>query len=75
MDSIVLPFVNITLTASIASNCESQIVVGTSFRAAVKRCIACVILYFYVMRSCFRYSYKYSEVSVMINALVLLSIA
>ena len=36
LDSIVLPFVNISLTASIDSNCESQILVGTSLSAAVK---------------------------------------
>ena len=41
---IVFPFVNIALTASIADNCESQILVGTSLSAAAKDCIACVIL-------------------------------
>ena len=44
MDFIVFPFVNIALTASIAANCESQILAGTSFSAAVKNCIACAIL-------------------------------
>ena len=48
-DSIVLPFVNIVLAASFAANCESQILVGTSFSAAVKNCIAWVILYSAVM--------------------------
>ena len=38
------PFVNIALTASIAANCESQILAGTSLSAAVKNCIACAIL-------------------------------
>ena len=40
MDSIVRPFVNIARTASIADNCESQILVGASLRAAVKNCMA-----------------------------------
>ena len=48
-DSIDLPFVNISLTASIAANCESQILVGTSLSDAVKKCMAWVILYYYVM--------------------------
>ena len=37
LDSIVCPFVNIALTASIAANCESRILVGTSLSAAVKK--------------------------------------
>ena len=44
LDYIVLPFVNISLTASISDNCESQILVGTSLSAAGKTCIAWVIL-------------------------------
>ena len=44
MDFIVSPFLNIALTASMAANCGSQIIAGTSLRAAVKNCIACVIL-------------------------------
>ena len=44
IDSFVLPFVNISFTASIAANCESQILVGTSLSAAVKKYIAWVIL-------------------------------
>ena len=44
MDFIVFPFVNITLTASIADNCESHILAGTSLSYAVQNCIACVIL-------------------------------
>ena len=44
VDFIVFPFVNISLTASIAANCESQILVGKSLSAAVKNCIARVIL-------------------------------
>ena len=37
LDSIVLPFVNIYLTASIAANYESQILVGKSLSVAVKK--------------------------------------
>ena len=44
IDFIVFPFVNIALTSSIADNCESQILSGTYLSAAVKKCIACVIL-------------------------------
>ena len=44
LDFIVLPFVNIAFTASIAANCESQILVGTSLSDAVKKCMAWVIL-------------------------------
>ena len=44
VDFIVFPFVNIALTASIAANCYSKILVGTSFSDAVKNCSACVIL-------------------------------
>ena len=62
------PFVNIALTASIAANFESQILVGTSLNALVKNCIACVILSSAVMRGCVRYLCKYSAVSVIMNA-------
>ena len=41
---VIFPFVNISRTDSIAANCESQILVGTSLSAAVKNCIVCVIL-------------------------------
>ena len=47
LDFIVLPFVNIYLTASIAANCESQILVGTSLSAAVKNVLhgsSCLLL-------------------------------
>ena len=40
LDFIVLPFVNIALTASIAANYESQILFGASLSAAVKECMA-----------------------------------
>ena len=37
LDYIVRPFINISLTASISANCESRILVVTSFSAAVKK--------------------------------------
>ena len=46
---IVLSFVNISLTASIAANYESQILVGKYLIAAVKKYIKCVIMYSAVM--------------------------
>ena len=49
MDFIILPFANIDLTDSIASNCEPQILAGTSLSAAVKNFIVCVILSYSVM--------------------------
>ena len=49
LHSIVCPFVNIVLAASIAANCELQILVGTSVSAAVKKCMTWVILYSAVM--------------------------
>ena len=42
VDLIVLPFVNIARTASIAASCESQVLVGILLSAEVKKCIACV---------------------------------
>ena len=44
MDFIVFPFLNIALTASMAGNCESQILAGTYLSAAVKNFITCAIL-------------------------------
>ena len=41
---IVFPFVNIALTASMAANCESQILSVTYLSAAVKNCITCAVL-------------------------------
>ena len=70
LDSIVRPFVNIALTPSIATNCESQILVGTSLSAAVKKCMALAILSSAVIWGSMRYSCKYSAVYVIINALV-----
>ena len=49
MGFIVFPFVNIFLTASMASNCESQILAGTSLSAAIKTFIACAILSYDVL--------------------------
>ena len=75
LNSIVRPFVNIARTASIAANCESQILVGKSLSATVKKCMAWVILSSAVTWGCVIYSCKYLAVSVIINALVLPSIA
>ena len=75
MDLIVFPFVNIALMASMAVNCELQMLAGTSLSAAVKNCIACTILSSAVMWGCVRYLCKYPAVSMIINGLVLLSIA
>ena len=68
-------FANIVRTASIAANCESHMFVGTSLSSADKKCMAGVIVYSAVMWVCVRYSCKYSAISVIINALVLLSIS
>ena len=68
-----VPFENIVLTASIAANCELQILAGTSFSAAVKNWMACVILSSAVIYGCVRYLCRYSAVSVMINAFVFAS--
>ena len=42
VDLIVLPFVNIARTSSIAASCESQILVGILLSSEVKNCFACV---------------------------------
>ena len=44
VDLIVFLFLNIILTVSIAANCESHIIFGTSLSAAIKNCIACASL-------------------------------
>ena len=74
-DSSVRQFANIVLAASIAANCESHMLVGTSLSAVDKKCMALFILSSTVTRGCVRYSCKYSVVSIMINVLVFLSIA
>ena len=65
----IVPFENIALTASMSANCELQILARTSLSAAVKNCMACVILYSAMICGCVRYLCKYSAVSVIINAL------
>ena len=74
-DSTVLQFSNIAQTASIAANFESHMLVGTSLSAADKKWMTWVILSYAVTWACVRYSCKYSAVSIIINDLVLLSIA
>ena len=75
MGLIVLQFINITLMASIEANCELKILAGTSLRADLKNCIACVILSSSMIWGYVRFLFKYSAVSVITNALVLLSMA
>ena len=53
-----------------AANCGLQMLAGTSLSAAVKNCMACVILSSAVICGCVRYLCKYSAVSVIINAFV-----
>ena len=74
-DSTVRQFAKIFWIASIAANCEFHMLVGTYLSSVDKKFIAWVILYSVVMWGCVRYSCKYSAVSVIINDLVLLSIA
>ena len=74
-DSTVRQFANIFWTASIAANCESHMLVGTSLSAADRKFMAWVILSSDVTWGCVRYSCKYSAVSIIINDLVFLSIS
>ena len=74
-DSTIRQFANIAWTTSIAANCESHMLVGTSLIAADKKCIAWVILYYAFTWGCVRYTCKYSSVSIIINDLVFMSIA
>ena len=71
----IFPFVNISLTESMAANSELQMLAGTSLSDTVKKCMACVILSSAVIYGCVRYLCKYSAVSVIIIALVFPSIA
>ena len=71
----VLQFPNIVRTDSIAANCESQILLGKYLSAADKKCISWFSLSSAVNCGCVRYAFKYSAVSVIIKAFVLLSIA
>ena len=73
-DSTVCQFAKIFRIASIAANCESHMLVGTSLIDADKNCMAWFILYSSVTWGFVRYPFKYSAVSVIINNLVLLSI-
>ena len=74
-DYNVRQFAKMFWTASIDANCESHMLVGTSFSADEKKCIEWVILSSAVTWGCVRYLCKYSAVSVIINDLVFLSIA
>ena len=74
-DSTVHQFAKIARTASMAASWESHRLLGTSLSAADKKCMACVILPSSVILGCVRYLCKYSDVSVISSALVLLPIA
>ena len=74
-DYIIILFSKIYRTASIASNFESHMLVGKSLSAADKNFMAWVVISSSVTWGFVRYSCKYSDVSIIINALVLLSIA
>ena len=74
-DSTVRQFANMFWTASIAANCESHMLVGTSLSAVDKKCMVWVIMSYTVTWGCMRYACKYLAVSVIINALVFLSIS
>ena len=73
-DYTVRKFAKIVRTASIDDNYESHMLVGTSLSAADKKCMVWVILSSAVTWGCVKYLCKYYSVSVIINALVLLSI-
>ena len=70
----IVSFENIALTASMAANCELQMITGTSLSDAVINCMACVILSSAVICGYVRYLCKYSAFSVIINAFVFPSI-
>ena len=74
-DSTVRQFTKIVWTASIAANCELHMLVGTYLSPFDKKCMEWFILSYAITRGRVRYSCKYSAVSVIINALVLMSIA
>ena len=71
----VLQLPNIVRMASIAANCESQMLLGKSLSATNRNCIAWFSLSSVVTCGYVRYGCKYSAVSVTIKAFVLLSIA
>ena len=74
-DFTVCQLAKIVRTASIAANCESHMLAVTYLRATDKKCMLWVILSSAVKWGGVRYLCKYSSVSVIINDLVLLSIA
>ena len=74
-DFTICQFEKIVRTASIAANCESHILAGTSLIADDNKFVVWVILYSAVTWFCVRYAFKYSAVSVIISDLVLLSIS
>ena len=55
LDSSVSQFSKIVRTASIAANCESQMIVETSLSASDKKCMVWVILSSAVTWGCVRY--------------------
>ena len=69
-DSTLHQFSKIVRTYSIAANCESHMLVGTSFSAADNKCMVWVIIYSSVTWGCVRYACKYLAVSIIINDLV-----
>ena len=74
-DSTVYQIANILRLALIAANFESHMLVGTSLSAADKKCMAWVIMSSAFTWICVRYACKYSAVSIILNDLVLMSIA
>ena len=68
-------FANIFRTYSIAASWESHMMLGTSFSAADKKCMAWFIVSSAVTWGCVRYACKYSAVYKISIDLVLLSIA
>ena len=71
-DFTVLQFAKIARTTSTSANCESHMLVGASLSVADKKWIVWVILFSAVTCGCVRYLCKYSAVSIIINALVLM---
>ena len=74
-ESTVFQFAKISWTYSMAPSWESHMLLGTSLSATNKKCVACVLLSSLFMFGCVRYSCKYSDVSVIRSAFVLLFIA
>ena len=74
-EATVRQFADIVRTDSIAANCESHMLVGTYLSAADKEFMAWFIMSSAVTWGCVIYACKYSAVSLILNELVLLSIA